>query len=49
MEPIVNFIFQGFEESKEPSNNLNLESRNIVEKQKISCVAQLDKTIEKSI
>ena len=34
MEPIVNFIFQVFEESKEPSNDLNLESRDIVEKQK---------------
>lgn len=49
MEPIVNFIFQGFEESKEPSNDLNLESRNIVKNKKISYVAQLDKTIEKSI
>jgi len=42
----VNFIFQGLQDSKEPSKLLNLESQ-IKKYERTSCVAQLEKSDSK--
>jgi hypothetical protein len=44
--PRVNFIFQGLQDSKEPSKLLNLESQ-IKKYERTSCVAQLVKSNSK--